>query len=356
MNRQPRTKKPLASTLLKDTKDVLDFVEAVDVTGLSDWLQQDADRPLICVGSGGQRTSYASLLYEIASNVARTVTPLDFASISPAVIRKSKVLLLSSSGKNQDIKFAAKRALEYNSEHTACITFNDSDENAMLKMIKGKNCFLFKNPFKDDFISVRGKIFLFGLLYKAFGGKEKFSDKLRYDGHYEYFINRVGVLPALSKIKNLTVLYGSYGEPVAKEIESVMAESSVAPVTVTDYRNYCHGRFMFAGNHCQSRKVAETDTCAVLLVTPRERKLAEGVRRLAMTENMPIVEIAADLDDSLASIQLLIDSLVFMFDFAENHHGINPNDPVNFSSIDKRAPIHSVSYVKDLMSKGEMVI
>ena len=93
-------KKALASEFLKDTEKVLKFVERTDVKELSEWLLKDKHLPLICIGSGGKRTSYTSMLYEIAANVSRNVTPLEFASMAPEVIKKSKILLLSSSGKN----------------------------------------------------------------------------------------------------------------------------------------------------------------------------------------------------------------------------------------------------------------
>ena len=353
---QKKTTKPLASELLNDTEEVLKFVEAADVSELAEWLHKDKQVPLICVGSGGKRTSYASLMYEMMASVSRNVTPLEFASMSPEAIKNSKVLLLSTSGKNMDIKFAAKRALKYNAANTACITFSDKESNEVLKLMKGENCFLFKNDFKDGFISVRGKLLLFGLFYKAFSGRAGFADKLRYKGRYEYQVNKEGELPQLSKIKNLCVLYGSYGEPVAKEIESVMAEGGVASVTVSDYRNFCHGRFIYPGNHCKSKKVEETDTCMVLLITPRERKLADGIRKVALADNMPVVEIVTEDATALASIQLLIDALAFVFDFSEKHHGINPNDPANYSGIDKRKPISGVNYVTELEKFGNMSI
>ena len=353
-------KKPLASELLKGAKEVLEFVEKTDVSALSSWLHKDKHLPLICVGSGGKRTSYASVLYEMMDSVSRNVTPLEFAAMSPKVLSNSKILLLSTSGKNMDIKFAAKRALQYNKENTACITFSDKETNAVLKLFDAdgvmSNCFLFKNDFKDNFISIRGKFLLFGLFYKAFSGNKEFSERLNYEGKYTYKINATGELPQLSSIKNLCVLYGSYGEPVAREIESIMAESGVASVVISDYRNYCHGRFIFAGNHCKSKKVPETDTCMILLVSPRERKLADGIRKNALPDNMPVVEIVTDHNNALASMQLLIDALTFIFEFAEEHHGINPNDPKNYSGIDKRAPINRISYITELERFGELSI
>ena len=351
-----KSTKRMASELLKETQAIIRFAEGADVTGLSEWLLKDTERPLICVGSGGKRTSYGSFLYEIVANVARTVSPLEFAAMAPSVIQKSKILLLSTSGDNMDVKHAANRALEYNAEHTACITFSDSEENAVLKKMKGRNCFLFKNDFKDGFISIRGKFLLYALFYKAFSGKDKFSDLLRYDGDYTYEVNKSGDLADLSKVTNFCILYGSYGKPVADEIEAIMAEAGVASVTVTDYRNFCHGRFIYPGNHTQCKRVAETDVCMLMLITPRERKLANGVRKVAMADNTPVGEIETDRKDALASIQLLIDALAFLFKYSEKHHDVNPNDPANYSGIDKRKPKSSVAYVTDLVSFGELTI
>ena len=38
---------------------------------------------------------------------------------------------------------------------------------------------------------------------------------------------------------------------------------------------------------------------------------------------------------------------------AEQHHGINPNSPHNFASIDKRIPINQVRFVGELKQHGE---
>lgn len=37
----------------------------------------------------------------------------------------------------------------------------------------------------------------------------------------------------------------------------------------------------------------------------------------------------------------------------EQHHGINPNSPHNFASIDKRIPINQVRFVSELKRHGE---
>jgi hypothetical protein len=53
--------------------------------------------------------------------------------MSPTTIANSKILLLSSSGKNIDIGFAIKRAMKYCPNNTAGFTF--VDDPAKNKMI-----------------------------------------------------------------------------------------------------------------------------------------------------------------------------------------------------------------------------
>lgn len=352
---EPKTDKPLASTLLAEARNIIQATENYDVTAFRRWLLADATKPLICIGNGGKHTSYPALLYEMNASVARTITPLEFASMSPTTIANSRVLLLSSSGKNIDVGYAIKRAVKYCPDNTAGFTFVDNAEkNQMIGALKPENIFCFKNRYTDGFISIRSKIFTYGLLYKAFSGATRFSDKLSFTPRYDYFVNREGVLPELGNIRHFIVLYGSYGEPVAHDIESTMVEGGIASVQMCDYRNFCHGRFIFASNHCQSKHYSESDVCAIMLTTPREAKIAAYLRDKALPANMPIVHIHTDLQSPLATIQLLLDSLHFVFDLAENHCGINPNSPHNFSGIDKRFPISQVRFVSTLKEYGEL--
>lgn len=342
--------KELASSLLQDAHEVLAFADGLDISKFNKWIKKNNNLPLICIGNGGKHTSYPALLYEMMSSVARTVTPLEFASISPAAIQNSKILLLSSGGKNQDIIYAAQRALNYAfSENIACLTFNDEDSNKVVKLLNGKNVFVYKNPYTDGFISIRSKILTDVILYRAFSGRDSISQFIKNERKYDYRINVRGILPNPKDIKHYSVLYSSYGEPVAHDIESTMTESGIASVQICDYRNYCHGRFIFGSNHPQ-------ETCMVLLITPRERELAKRIRENVLPSNIPIVEITTERNDALATIELLLDSMYFIFDVVERYHGVNPNSPQNLSGIDKRFPISGVKFLSELSNSGEMCI
>lgn len=346
--------KPLASGLLKEAGEIIRFAEEADVSRFRNWLLTDRKRPLITIGNGGKHTTYPALLYQMMASIGKAATPLEFATMSPEAIKNSKVLILSNGGANIDIKYATKRAFKYNKENTACFTFTDDDENIMVKTFGLDQSFVFKNHFYDGFVSIRSKILTYALLYKAFSGDTSFADKIRSEGKYTVEINRRGAFPRWNNINHFNILYGSYAEPVAHDIESTMVEGGIASVQLTDYRNYCHGRFIFSGNHCSSKKVKKTDVCTILLITPREEKIAKTIREKVLPDNMPVVEIRADQDNPLATIQLLIDALTFTFDVAEKGFHINPNSPHNYASIDKRFPKNGVNFAQELTRLGEL--
>ena len=346
--------KRLASDILKDTADILQFAEQTDTGRFREWLLSDVTRPLVCIGNGGNHTTYPALLYQMMASIGKTITPLEFATMSPDAIKNSKILLLSSSGRNLDIKYATKRAIKYNKDFTACFTFSDKEDNAMVKALATNKSFVFKNHYSDGFISIRSKLFTYALLYKAFSGDSSFAHRIRTEGKYNVTINKSGKLPRWKDVAHFNLLYGSYGEPVAHDIESTMVEGGIASVQVCDYRNFCHGRFIFSGNHCANKKVAKTDVCTILLITPREQKLAQDIREKALADNMPVVEIRTEEDSPLATIQLLIDALTFVFSLAEKCYSINPNSPKNYSKIDKRVPINSIPFAQDLARFGEL--
>ena len=346
--------KPLASELLKEASDIIKFAEQADTGRFREWLLRDRIRPLVCIGNGGKHTTYPALLYQMMSSIGKSATPLEFATMSPEAIGNSKILILSNGGANIDIKYATKRAAKYNKNNTACFTFTDTDDNIMVKTFGLEQSFVFKNDFYDGFISIRSKILTYALLYKAFSGDASFADKIRCTGQYKAGMNKGGSFPRWSNINHFNVLYGSYGEPVAHDIESTMVEGGIASVQLTDYRNFCHGRFIFGSNHCANKKVKTTDVCTILLISPREEKIAREIREKALPDNMPIVEIRTELDNPLATIQLLIDALTFVFNVAERCFDINPNSPKNFSAIDKRIPKNSIPFAQELSRLGEL--
>ena len=361
------TKHAKMSEILKGTEEALQLADSQDVSKLHDFLFAKPGKPMLFVGNGGMQGHYASMLYEQNVSIGKSTTPFMLHSMSDDVLRSCRCLLMSDGGKNMDIKDATKRMAAVNLENTGGFTSGDDPKNVLLKKLKPENVFLFPHPntetFEDGFISVTKKFYREALLYKAFTG-ESACEQLKVDlepSHcYQYELNHSdGPLTPLGTINHFLVVYGGYGAPAAHDIESMLAESGMVSAQVTDYRNFCHGRFIFASNHTRHdyaphgnpvHAMPESDTAVILLVTPNEKNIAENFRKIGyknrqvLPNETPIITIKTDFDNPLAAIDLHIKASVFIADLGENHRDNNPFSPVNYSSIDKRYPKNYVKW------------
>lgn len=349
--------KPFMSEILNGTEAALRLADSQDVSKMRDFLMAEPQKPMLFVGSGGMQGHFPGLLYEQHAGIARSLTPFLLRSMSDEALRSCRCLLMSDGGNNLDIKDATKRMVSVNPENTGGFTSVDSEQNILLKKLNRDRVFLFKHPhdgsFQEGFISVTKKFYRDALFYKAFTGQSA-SEQLKVDldpTHcYQYELNRSdGPLTPLSAIQHFLVLYGGYGAPAAHDIESVLAESGMASAQVTDYRNFCHGRFIFASNHTRHQKknhsLAESDAAVILLVSPAEEKIADNIRKTVengdwqvLPNETPIITIRTGYADPLAAIDLHIKASAFLADLGENHYGNNPFSPNNYSGIRKEYP------------------
>ena len=361
-----RNKKPLWSEILPDIPQLLSLADTIDISALSAFLTEKPEMPMLFVGSGGSGGALPALLYGMKDGIGKAITPLQFASLSDSAIKHSRVLLLSKSGRNDDILYAGKRATILNADNTACLTLQDSDEdpNELKKVLEKANSkvFLFNQyELEDGFTSLRSKFFMNALLYRAFTGESAsiLNASVLAKDCFTYTSNDEESEPvAIEKIEHFIVLYSGFGEPVAYDIESAMTEIGAASVQVCDLRNYCHGRFIFAGNHTQNKKepTIETNTAIVFLATPKEQTIIRNIRKLAVAPKTPIITISTEQEGAKASLELMLKTNVLTSYICEQGHKINPNSPPNYSDIDKRAP-RSISFtaamsIRKLSKKG----
>lgn len=364
--KNPSGRKELWSAVLKDIPELFRQAESEDVRGLSKFLKEKPEMPMLFVGSGGIQGDFPALLYEIGLGIGKAVTPYSFSSISDNALKHSRILLMSEDGMDDDIVYASRRAVETNPGNTACLTFSEDKNNRMLKVFAGTSVrkFIFSHPLlKDGFIAVRDKFFRNGILYRAFTGRKGMLSGLNVDLSsdkcFHYRLNREGFdLPDFRRINHFLVLYGSYGEPVAADFESLLVKSGLASVQICDYRTFCHGRFIFASNHTMNFKEPRgiSDAAMVLLVTPRERKIASDMLKCVIPVRMPIVSIETDYDSPLATFDLMIKANVLAGEIGEKYYGVNLCSPNNYSGIDKRIPINGIKFVTDLTRFGNLTL
>ena len=361
MNRK-KTAKPLMSELLKDTRKYIEQAEQTDVEPLRQFLFNEPERPLIAMGHGGSHSSaaYAALLYGTNCGLGRVVTPYQANSFSDDTLRNAKLLLISKSLKNQDAEYIANRMARVNPGYSCAFTMQHEENDNMKRFKKACPTGLVNRAFDlpSGFISVNGTFAYFSLLYKAFTGDTNFVSKLTLsDKSEDNFTYRTvdGTItpPSLSQITQFTVLYGSYGEPVAHKMESNMTEAGLASCVISDFRDECHGRFMALSNFIKSEKHSQTDCALVVLVTPREEALCRDILG-RLPGCLPVVIIRTDIASPLGSIDLLYKMSIFTAYYGEQALGSNPNDPINKGGIAKGALRDEAHFQDDFELYGSL--
>ena len=379
-DQEPLTRKgyKLMSDILKRVPELLSRCEKeIDpkmLKGLHDFFFNEPTRPLIATGHGGKYAEavYAALLYGTYQGLGRAITCYSCNSLSDATIKNSKILLVSKGMANIDINYITKRCIELNPDFT-CAPMIKPDENykmsgeeekdgkAICKRLE-KSCrytFMFDNlNVEDGFIGVGSVYYYEALFYMAFTGDRDFVRKLDFNPiaseNYTYeSAHKIASVPSLNKIKHFTILYGSYGEPVAYSVDNTIVEGGMAACMVQDYKNYTHGRFIMDGNFIKNKNYPYTEAALICLVTPREETLYEQLIQ-SMPKRMPVITIRTDHFTPLATLDLLYKANMFVSELAEKYHRTNPCDPQPNSEVDKRIPKNGVTFKFDFERYGAL--
>lgn len=304
---------------LKKLSETIRWAEQQDVTHLARFLfAENKQVPLVCIGSGGSLSAchYAVLLYQQCNGVlAQAMTPLQLMYAGHNIIRGSKLLFLSASGKNKDILNAIKYGVKFNETGMMSLTLrkNNPTEELLEQYPKVQRWCEDIPSEKDGFLATNSLLATFTLLCKA-ACASKFKDssfKLSDLQPKTFNLN-------LSVIQNFIVMYGATGEPVAWDIESKLTEAALGSALLSDYRNFGHGR-----HHWFDKR--GDNSCIIALVTPVERELAYKTIG-CLPKSVPVIYIETELDGPLASIDMLLKAFRFVNDLGEAR-GIDPGKP-----------------------------
>ena len=335
--------------------DIMTQAAAADVSSLRRFFFSNPEKPLIATGSGGAETvaDFVTLLYGARGGVGTSVSPYTMNSISDAALKTSKLLLLSAGGHNNDIVFAARRGLAVNRPDTASFTLSTSDRNEVRKLfLKAGSDLSFDIPVHsthDGFVSTTIPIKYFALIARTF---DPGCDLMKYVEvpHATFRIERNDgsnlSVEDLQDVGNFVILHGSWGRPVAANLEGKLVESGLASASVYDYRNYCHGRFIYTSNHLE-------DSAVIMFITPREHDIARRIRSF-LPARTRLVMIETVEDSPEASLDLLIKSTWFFFNLCEAT-GTNYDVPSNPGRIDKRVPMW-IPFISEMKKTGPLTI
>ena len=337
---------------LKTIPQVIEWAEKQDVERFSRFLVEQPNIPLYCFSSGGASSTlhYVALLYETNRGMAKALTGLAISSISNEALKTSKILIYSKSGNGVDTRNLVDRAIAINPKGVGGLSRDNGKDNYLIKTLKEvtTNWFQYKLPtLKGGFISSTSNIAAMCLVYRAFTGDSDIADKLKVDvtpSNCFSYIDKMGNkidLHHLSAKKHYIALYSGWGEPSARDFECKMVEGGIASVQLSDFRNFCHGRFIFVSNHLE-------DTVFVLFLTPREREFAQNLIFNGKTFNSKddlfpqsteIITLETEHDSPLATIDFIIKESVLVGEIGKVVN-IDPYSPPNPYGIDKRVAIH----------------
>ena len=336
-----------------DYASLLAQAATADITPLRSFLLSDPARPLIATGSGGAATvaDFAALLYGARGGVSFAVTPYTLNSYSDEALKTCKLLLVSKGGHNNDIVFAAKRGLSVNPSKTASFTLYGGERNEVRKLFSKAGSVLSIDipglKIHDGFVSTGTPVTYFALLCRAFDPTCDLSKYGRLPEQPFHLVRNDGTVLSpedFRDVRHYIILHGSWGRPVAANLEGKLVESGLCTTGVYDYRNYCHGRFIFTSQHLE-------DSAVVMLVSPRERDIAERTRKF-LPASARIVVIETDADAPEGSLDLLIRSSELFFSLCGTT-GTDWESPRNPGRIDKRKPMW-VPFMAEMKRNGPL--
>jgi hydroxymethylpyrimidine pyrophosphatase-like HAD family hydrolase len=256
--------------------------------------------PILVVGSGGSLSAcyFAVSLFQHFGIVSKAVTPLELHS-SRNTLRHSRLIFISAGGKNNDILFSFKAAIDQNpvSITTICMR-RDTPLTRLANQYSISKGLEYVIPAgKDGFLATNSLIAYFTLLLKAFFQEEsqlETQTTTKEEKEIDSFTKK------LSIDSTTTILFGGWGHPVAIDIESKFTEAALGNANIADYRNFAHGRHHWFAKRAKNSSI-------IAIVTPYEELLAAKTLEL-IPASIPKLILRSNLRTATSSLDLLIKS------------------------------------------------
>ncbi|MGE0567418.1 MAG: HAD hydrolase family protein [Bacteroidia bacterium] len=270
-----------------------------DTSLIQDRIFKNVTKPLFIVGSGGSLSAchFAASVYQNLGCIAKAITPLElyYARFS---LKNSKVLFISSSGRNNDILFAFKVALQNHADSITTICMRkDAPLTKLANSYSVSEGFEFDIPTrKDGFLATNSLTAFFTILGKAAGVVDSDNQKWKIKDDFKKDISNF--VQMLKFDSTVTVLYGGWSTAIAYDFESKFTEAALGSVLLADYRNFGHGR-----HHWFAKR--KENSAIIALVTPEEKQIAEKTLGL-IPSNIPRLFLSSEKSGANCSIDLLV--------------------------------------------------
>ena len=288
---------------LDKLSETYNWAFSAPINKLCHFISQSRNTPLISVGSGGSFAAavMASMLHEATGSAATSTTPFQL-QYKRGLFNKSSVLLLTASGKNQDILKAFREvAINEPKQLMALCTKQNSPLSRLAAKFPSTNVQEYELPIgKDGFLATNSLLLLVTLLVRAYSSCLKLScNKLPniFDAYNKLFKKETSKESFIER-DNFIVLYGGWGLPAAVDLESRFIEGALGNVQIADYRNFAHGRHYWLAKH-------STDSAIIALIAPDVKKIAQQTLDL-IPEDIPQLKLTSDCIGPYSSIEQIV--------------------------------------------------
>lgn len=306
---------------LERIPDIIDWANKQDVSALRLQLKLNANKPLIAIGSGGSLSTchYASLLHQQFGSIAKIMTPLEL-NYAASVLRNSHLLFISASGKNTDILFGFKKSIEH--EPKSIISLCMKSSNPLLDLTEKFSIatgFGYDNPIgKDGFLATNSLIAFFIILHRAYNQNIQNDYSFQEDDIGKFRLKLDTFIKGLDSDVTFITLFGGWGQPAAVDLESKFAEAALANISLSDYRNFGHGRHHWFAKRKDSSAV-------IAFATPTEKELASKTLSI-LPNSIPKLVIDTNYTGPLSTLDLLIKSFYLVNEIGKKQN-IDPGKP-----------------------------
>ena len=273
---------------------------------------------LVAIGSGGSLVAagFAALLHEaVTGRLARTATPLEAITRPPP--RDTAALLLSARGTNTDIRRVAEMLPKLGYDAVSAVSTRKESPLGQILTGYGATMHEFAVPGgRDGFLATNSLVATLVLLYRAALSVDWSPGQD--DG--DFATSHLAVEGSEKALDNrtLVVLSQGWAGPAAVDFESRFSEAALANVTVTDPRNFAHGRHNWLSAH-------SADTGIVSLETQGSAREATRMLRF-LPKDTDVLRVRSDREGPAATIELVRAVMELAGQVAEAR-GIDPGRP-----------------------------
>lgn len=257
---------------------------------LADALRANAGRPAIAIGSGGSAIMaefFARCRTTFGHGPTTVQTPMEFV-VAGDEMSGCDVWIFSAGADNPDAVAALTTALASAASSVTLLTVN-RDGAAAIAAARDDRCRVLVAPVaerKDGFLATHSLVAMATCMLAAADMVSSRSGSIETVSRLADEVERVAAAPRNIDFRpgdTVVVLHDPQCRTIATLIETSLWETAIAPVQRADFRNFAHGRHVWAARHPDSMLVI-----AVTAATSRD--IWAGIRS-ALPATIRTVEI-----------------------------------------------------------------